>query len=121
MNAKGGTLRPSPAWEALLPGSSLGSGCMENLGGDPRTARPLLLADELSPAMVLRCKPVHHGVSERTRVPPRSACALGLAPRTTRVKQSRRVVSWCPSLRWRGESGLDWRLAGCLQSKPRRQ
>ena len=40
MNAKGETLRPSPAWEALPPGSSLGSSCMETLGGDPRTARP---------------------------------------------------------------------------------
>ena len=45
MNAKGQSLRPSPAWEALPPGSNLGSSCMGNLGGDPRTARPLLLAD----------------------------------------------------------------------------
>ena len=52
MNAKGETLRPSPAWEALPPGSSLGSSCMETLGGDTRIARPLLLADESSPAEV---------------------------------------------------------------------
>ena len=40
MNAKGETLRLSPVWEVLPPGSSLGSSCMETLGTDPRTARP---------------------------------------------------------------------------------
>ena len=77
MNAKGETLRPSPAWEALPSGSSLGSNCMETLGADPRTARPLLLADELSRAGVLRCKPVHLGVCERTRAPPQEPLRIG--------------------------------------------
>ena len=49
------------------------------------------------------------------RAPPRSACTLGVAPRTMRVKLSRRVVSWSPSCLQRcgrGESiraSLLWR------------
>ena len=156
MNAKGETLRPSSAWEALPLRSSLGSPAWKPWEKTQET-RHLSLAgpapfvgrrgDELSFAGVWRRKPLHLGVSVRTRrvvppqwrygiapvhhggswrtpasCPPRSYCTLGLAPRTTRVKISRRVVSWCPSLRWRGGSSLLlWRLAGSLQSKPRSQ
>ena len=136
-----------PVTPAGYQGCSLGLSAWKPWEGYPRNRAPLVgrRGDELSPAGVWRRKPLHLCVSERTRrvvppqwcygiapvhhggswrtpasCPPRSHCALGLAPRTTRVKLSRRVVSWCPSLRWRGEPGPSW-LAGSLQSKPRRQ
>ena len=67
MNAKGETLRPSPAWEALLPGSSLGSAAWKPWEEAQELPGPVCWPTSCHGATVL---PVHHGVSERTRAPP---------------------------------------------------
>ena len=104
MNAKMETLRPSSAWEALPLRSSLGSPAWKPWEKTQET-RPLSLAgpapfvgrrgDELSPAGVWRRKPLHLGVSVRTRrvVPPQ--WCYGIAP--VHHGGSWRTPASCPS------------------------
>ena len=73
MNAKGETLRPSSVWEALPSRSSLGSSAW----------KPWEQAQELPGPFWLG----GHPLTEvwMALAPPRSLCALGVAPRTMRV------------------------------------
>ena len=70
MNAKGETLRPSSAWEALPLRSSLGLSAWKPWE-DTQETGPHLLADKLSLARVLRCvQPEPLCVRERPHSPP---------------------------------------------------
>ena len=103
MNAKGETLRPSSAWEALPLRSSLGSSAWKPWE-EPKKPGPSCWPTSCPPGLVLQCKLWWQAGSERTQPLPGVLAHWAWRHGRCGHRLAQRVVPWCPSLRWRGRS-----------------